>query len=384
MPVRPVLAPVVVLAPLSLACTELEDAPVDGPWGGNEGGVLAEEVLTGTPEADFSERALLIAYGDLRFEPDGPVVLRGDDEPWPQELVVVDPGERVGVLVEAHSVQLLLYLDRIDLQPTTWGYAWAGPRPGSGQEGGLHLPPGVQVFPVASEAGGTWAEVDSGLLGTVELWLDDAAVDEVYLAQEEDEGWEPLDHESLVRLRGEVELLDAPSGHSLGTTRLLEGYGSEDASWVDAEVTGETRRGYVPVRLLDPLTSRGPARTAEVHAWVHEEDVVTEWSFGRSGGSSWGCGGCMGGWSSPAWVPAGTRVFDAEGGEVVGETTRRRAVGLPRDSRAWPALEVSTGWGELTVHVQPEDVEVREDLWWDRDDADAWDSGDEDTGDWID
>lgn len=364
-PVRsPLLVPLL-LAGLAAGCTELEDAGEDSPWGGSLGGVSAEEALTDSPGLDYSERTLLAFYGDLRFSPDGPVVASGEGESWPRELVVVDPGERVGVFVEAHSVRLLVYLDRLDLQPTTWGYAWAGLAPGrvagpGGAAGGLHLPPGVQVHPVSSEAGGTWAELETSLLGTLEIWLDDAAIDEVYVAPEADEGWDPLDDEALVRLPGHVELLDAPSGRSLGLTLPTEGFGVSEAGWVDAELTGEARRGYLPVRLLDELASGGPERTVEIHAWVHEEDVQTEWRFGSSGGSSWGCGGCLGGFGPSAWVPSGTLVFDAEGGEVVGETTRRRAVGLPADPEAWPTLEVGTGWGTVHVQVQPEDVVIDE------------------------
>jgi hypothetical protein len=304
-----------------MACSEQDAAEWSADW------FDGRPFLEG--QGGLPERARVAEDGHARLSPQG-AVLQGEGRSWiGRELEVVDWGQRVRVLSRAGIADVLLYLDRQDLEQvvaeTTVAVGW----PESGEEErGARLPGGLAVEVL--EQHDRWTLVS--WLGDdfeVRAWVEPGGIDQVYLP-----GDKPSRHVRMMTLAAGAELADSPAGEVFAWA----GERSVPVSW-----DGEPRDAWVPVLAVDgPVQLRGWAHASEVH-----RPQFGTGSFGASG-SSWGCGLSV---QRATNVPKGTAVYDADG-HVVARVAFDTWVDWD-DEAAWQAWPVQTPWGEAPLWLPP-------------------------------
>jgi hypothetical protein len=317
----------VVLASLA-ACTP--DDPVFAEADG-------AQLLDLDPASAFAERARLHGdAGTASLLPDGEPLPPGDYVLPDTELVVVDAADQVRIAWSDRTLQLLLWLERLDLTDVI-AQSTRGTSYGAEGPGGVQWPAGFAVELLDAEAERVWVGADVDGL-RVESWVSAHDVDQVYV----DEGHgAPLPNGPLVIVRGEV--LDGPRGEVLA-------WPLHDEVSMRADDSLQPVDGYLPVS----WSSMG----VSVNGWVHEDDAEqTRISIVRGG-----CGGCYGhgsfGYGGRFNVPAYTPLHAHEGGPVVGQTLRPLSVdfvGAAYEGSAdsgWAPLQADTPWGRATVYVE--------------------------------
>jgi len=325
------MRPLLTLALLT-GCTE--DGVFDDDF--DQGPHELEEVLTGLPEGEFTERTRLAHAGEIRWTPGG--------EPWGDggvglgsaTLTVVDAGPMVGVVFTSAGVQLRGYLERGDLQPVTWGIARGTARDDAPELTGAWWPAGTPVDALDELDGRVLAEAETDLL-EIRSWIEEADIDEVY----DVELSAPLvdTFGGGVALGGGAEILDAPAGEPLAWVR-------EDLGLIWVEAVDDADGDWLPVRVAD--------EGFEVVGWVHLDDVNESW--GRVGGlgSAWGCGFSGFPYLGDGWLPAETWLYDTERGEIVGRTVRD--LPFEGDPDGWTRLSRDTWWGPVELWIAPGDA----------------------------
>lgn len=311
------------------------------------GEVDGTELVVGDPLADFPERVRVLENASARLLPEGPVLRGGQRTVEPQ--VVVDPGPRPRISVDAGDVRVLLYLDRAALQPRVVAQV-----DGTGPEGD-----GRVVF-----ARGTSIEVldrdedrvqvsYTSMDFTVEAWLPRSAVDEVW----PHDVWRDVRHvqpnerapDGVFRsVVGETDVVDAPWGHPL--VRLG---GSARRSLGTVRVVGDEVRAHVPVELF--------ARSVWIVGWVHVDDLRRDDLLGWRMRS---LGGCLGDLSvrlqladdgAGAIIPKGALLRAGAGGPIVAVATLD--IPVSDDARIDGAtLTRVTPFGEVELWAGPADV----------------------------
>lgn len=289
-------------------------------WTGIQDAEDAQDALLGAQDGDFTESTRVARLGAARWSPDG---TRWDNEPRDSvptgPLTVVDPGVQVGVVVRAHPVDMLVYLERGDLHRGPWGWARAMAEPDATDPalGHFLVSPGTPLS-LDVEEDGVW-EVE---LGEHLGWIADGDLDEVYdntLAAPDWVEAKPPDDWMRVIPSPDAMFLDAPGGSLLAEV-------NEDGhipGLAAVFVVGTERDGHLPI-IAQPGWLRPPG--LELRAWIAEDDVV-QGCFGTSGGSSWGCGG-RGYWGSTmAHGARGLLGARRSGRRCGGRACRRRAGG---------------------------------------------------------
>ncbi|HHO50375.1 MAG TPA: hypothetical protein ENK18_05755 [Deltaproteobacteria bacterium] len=312
------------------------------------GEVDGTDLLVGSPASAFPERVRLRSGARARLLPDGALLPGAPVSPGRRPLdplVVVDPGPRPRIALTSWDVQVLLYLDRGDLQPYVVG---TGVGSGASGQGRVQLEPGTPVEILERST-------DRILVGLEEpglelrAWFPSGVADEVYrdeelqtqLRLEEPEG-------TAMYLLGDTEVLDSPHGEP-----LLWARGDPDRPWGAVVVTGEPVRGFRPIVL--------ERSSLYVEGWAHVDDLRFDagYDFGSLGlprrSSSIRCGGVVGLPPACAIVPEGTLLRTEPDGPVVGQT-----LGVIQVSRdAWfegVSLIRQTQLGMVQLWVGPEDV----------------------------
>jgi len=291
---------------------------------------------------EFPERARVINLGPGRLDPEGPPLVddQSEDEILPGcngDLVVMDPGEQVGVIVPLAEVDLLIYLDRVDLESHV-----VEPITTDGVELDVHLT--VEVL--AEESDSLLVEFGDEDVWA-EAWVPRHGIDQVWTTPSSQD-WEPP--ESDVWLRGETVIRDSPDGQAFAWVDHFswEGQSRPDVFWLPAMALDEPDDGYQEV-----LVQREGFR---LHGFVAEADRA-EWPNGGRGGSG-SCCCCLGGVqvsTEEPTVPSGTKVFVEPFGAWAGRTNRPiyRELDGPTDE-GWQSLEVATPWGLATVWIDPD------------------------------
>ncbi len=314
------MRPLLALLLCQVACT-----PDDGLLPAEEDGTAFLDLQ---PDTSFATRAILVGdAGEAQLTPDGPALPEGPYVLPDRELVVVDAAEQVRVSWSNHTLQLLLWLDRLQLDDVVAATTVGTTRYADG-DGQVQWPAGLPVE--LMEAGADRVLIGADLDGLrVESWVPAGDVDQVW----DDDTWAPVpDTDQDLWVFGEV--LDAPRGAPL--------------AWpIDERVSmaadGDPIDGYHPVRWVYD--------SVEVQGWVHEDDLeprLVKVMYGL-------CGGCYGhgmmGYGGPTNVPAETPVRSAPDGPVVGQTLRPLSVDFSRGT-GWGTLQAATPWGLATVVVE--------------------------------
>lgn len=305
---------------------------------------LQDLLARDNPASASPHRARLVRYGEASWTPDGPPLGRPDGSPAEVELTVIDVGDQLGVLTRSGPLDLRVYLDREDLQPTPWRTTRLRSWRDHDSEIGAWLPPGLPIHAGADEGGITsvWWNSDR-----VELdgWVDAADLDHTWAQPPP----EPVEQEAegeveFVMVAGDTALLDAPDGERFAR---LQPFTDEEprVRWIEAEVV-DRRADHTLIRLADDGVT--------VIGWISNEALQDT----TMGGKSSGCCGILTrcGFGQMLQVddllPIGTWVHAHPDGPVVGRT-RALAAASGRDPAAWWPWEITTAWGRSTVWVAP-------------------------------
>jgi hypothetical protein len=285
---------------------------------------------------EFPERTQIVHLGAGHLDPDGPPLI-GDDgeEAIPPgcdgDLVVMDPGEKVGVIVPLAQVDLLIYLDRADLESHV-----VSPIDVDGVELDVHL--AVEVLDEEADS----VQVEFGDDDVwAEAWVPRSGIDQVWTAPPSQDWERP---QSDVWLRGQTVIRHSPEGQGFAWVDLFswDGPPSPGVFWLPAMALDAPHDGYQEV-----LLEREGFR---LQGFVAEADLA-EWPNGGRG-FSYGCccRGGVGASTDAPTVPAGTNLYLEPFGPWIGRTSRPiyRELGGPSDE-AWRSLEVDTPWGLATV-----------------------------------
>ncbi len=303
-----------------VACT-----PADGLLAAEEDGTAFLDLQ---PDASFATRAVLVGdAGEAQLTPDGPALPEGPYVLPDRQLVVVDAAEKVRISWSNHTLQVLLWLDRLQLDDVVASTTVGTTRYADG-EGQVQWPAGLPVELL--EAGAHQVLIGADLDGLrVESWVPAGDVDQVW----DDDAWAYVpDADQDLWVEGEV--LDAPHGAALAWP--IDGR-------VSMEADGEPVDGYHPVRWA--------GEHVEVRGWVHEDDLEPRLVKVMHGL----CGGCGGhgvmSFGGLANVPAETPVRTEPDGPVVGQTLRPLHIDFSNGT-GWGTLEAATPWGLATVVVE--------------------------------
>jgi len=310
------------LLALPLAACEAEG---EEPWHGVDDGA---PLLVDDPGEAFVERARLFdEAGEARLTVDGPALASGTYTLPPMELVVVDAGEQVRIFWDDHTVELLLWLDRGQLDDVV-AFPVEGTALHPGGDGFVGFPAGASATSLDEAEGRSLLTARVGGF-ELEAWVPLDAVDQVW-----ETPWEPAEPSSVDELWVSGPVADAPGGEALAWP--VDGR-------VAVEADGEPVDGWVPVRWADDGWS--------LQGWVYEDDVA---ELGLLGGT-FGCGGCFGStrcgfgmWPEPN-VPAGSWLRAEPHGPIVGKTVRA----LHRTfADGWAEVVTQTPWGEAVLYVE--------------------------------
>lgn len=332
-----------------VACTD-----GSAEWTAIQDGEDAQDALLGAQAGDFTESTRVALTGAARWSPGGD---RWDHNPSGRApmgpLTVVDPGTQVGVVVRAHPVDMLLYLERPDLHRAPWGWARAMAEPDRNDPalGHFLVSPGTPLHLDVQE-GGVW-ETELGPDGAHLGWVADADLDEVFDATLATPDWVlagPKDTWERVVIAPDTAFVDAPGGSLLTVADhqgSLSGLGSVFR-------VGPPTQGHIPV-IAQPGWLRTPG--LELRAWI-ADDAVLQGCFGTSGGASWGCGGSAT-WGSTMThqVPAGSWVRESPAGDVVAVLVEDTLVDSTDED--WLPLRVWSPWGTVELWMDGDDVEDR-------------------------
>jgi hypothetical protein len=286
-------------------------------------------VLVDDARSAFAERTR-VRHETRATQLPGGAVMPGDTwwSPAQAEHVAVDiRDDQIGVLIEQRTVQLVVWLDRIDLDLVPVVDTWIG-----GDDAGVRVPAGTALEPTGVGAGATRIAVANAVVA-VDAWVDDRALDHVWYADAPAEPWhvEPFSGPWLRVLPG-TELLDAPDGEPFARVQP-----DREASYaaVDAREGPWVRVAF-------------EADGWPVEAWVHELDTDGSRRFGVGGsGGSFGCGGAWGGVRPN--VEAGTLLHAGPEGPVIGRVTRDTWLSVDADEGAWLHTTIATAYGEVSV-----------------------------------
>ena len=277
------------------------------------------------------ERTRVSTYGTAHLTEGGEALPDATFSPafLREDLVVVEFEDQVRVRWRDPRVELLLWLDRPDLQDVLAERTWAR---GRSDETGAEFPAGHAVGwdgrqPVA-ELGFTRLHA--------RMPVPTSAVDQVYLPDAP-----PVAPEPDVWLRSGVSLRDVPGGAPVGDT-VDQG----DGFLVPAAILRESP-GWALVEAVD--------QELRVRGWVPREDLgpnATMGVFGcRCGGWS-SCGGY--GWAGGPRVvlPAGTALRDEVSGAIVGRVSTELTVpGTLVDGQVH--FDYGTPWGQAPLTAAP-------------------------------
>jgi hypothetical protein len=310
---------------LAMACTP-DYADVHPPGD-------VESLLSSNVE-DIAERARPLAATRARLTPDGDP-LDGDlwSIPGWRAYPVVDAADAVGILWQDIDIDLVLWIDRVDLPISPVEASWMG-----GSQLGIRLPAGTAVDPL--ESAGSQVRVRAvGQDVELDAWVDRYRLDNWWY-DEEAGPVDTTDAVDPVRIRGGTEIFDAPSGKTLGRVQ-------SDASlqgWV-AEDHGSYRR----VRFVDDGW--------QGNVWIHEDDLDAHTLIGGRGwaaGASSHCGGLL--YDPAPNVRQGALLLAGPGGSVVGVITGDTYLSLSGDPGGWQESIVDTAFGEAPVWISPDDL----------------------------
>ncbi len=326
----------VAVATVAMGCAP-EDLEGDGSWSSGLHTLRDADdmraVLVDAPRDAFSERTR-VRHAAHAYGTPGGAPLTGDTW-WTDRSgghVVVDiRDEQLGVLVEHRTTQLVVWLDRQDLELVPVVHTWmGGPK---GADVGVRVPAGTPLEPVGVGQGETRVKVENDSV-RVDTWVPDVELDHYWYSDAPMDDWEVLPLEGpSVRVLSEVELLDAPDGRVFATTH-------PDRSFHFAAVQ-ERDQEWVRVAFR--------AGDWPVEAWVHELDTASTegWGLGRSGGASFGCGGCSGMFRHN--VAAGTWLHAGAEGPVIGRVKRDTWLTVEDDEGDWLHGSISTQFGDVPV-----------------------------------
>lgn len=294
----------------------------------------AEALVGGDTFSSWSTHASVADEEAVRFS-DGVGLI----EEWRTASVsaypAVEVGEEVRILAAWRDVRTLLWVDRESLFDVIAETVWvdADGRPVRGLEAGVRVTSGTAVW---SEGAG----LSVGFHGSVvyaDVAVSPGLVDQVSVDDSEAAvaaAFAPLVG-AVDRVRGGTAFYDDDDGE------LLTLSGAPDLGVAAAAVLGED-----PERGTLVLANLG--RDLLVRGWVGPDALDARDSIGF--GSSWGCGGCWGGWGQgfmeSVSLPRGAVLYASPGGAVLGLTEATVRLGLrARGPEGWVEVEAPTPWG---------------------------------------
>lgn len=307
---------------------------------------LAQERIDGTtllegPGSDFAERVRPSVHSRARLLPDGPQLPRASGTRGSlvgHALIVVDPGPRPRVRLHTGSVEVLLYLERGDLQAHATG---DGVGTGWDGRGEVHLPPGTPVEVLQIEGDRVSLAIEHEKIA-IDAWFPRASVDEIFFADPAPPPTGPLD--SGHPIASEI-LFDAPRGEPLAWLR------DPDDLWF-GHVIGAPIRGFLPITIDDVSGVR-------LSGWIPEADLDRRaLSYGAHGeGGTWrsACGPILLSPIGCASLPPGTWLHAGPDGPVVARVTDAILV-PPASASGWVSVVEQSPLGEIALWAHPGDV----------------------------
>lgn len=312
------------------------------------GALDGTDLLLDQPADAFAERVSLHPGARARLLPDA-APLSGGVASVRTPLVVVDPGPRPRISLDAGDVQVLLYLDRADLQAFVVG---RGTGTGEGGQGRVLLEPGAPVEVLERREDRILVRLQHPEL-ELQAWFPSGIADEVYRGEELSSQIQiPSPGGIPMVLRRDTQVLDAPHGAPLlwASSELGEGGGR-------VTVTGEAVRGYLPIAVRQ--------RWLYVEGWAHVDDLRASGplAFGSLGlsGVAWSSCGLRGYLQTCTIVPEGALLRAGPDGPVVGRTR----ADVPVSPEAWfegTILSRETPLGRVELWAGPEVVEDLSDV----------------------
>lgn len=280
---------------------------------------------------ELPERTRVATYGTAHLSEGGAALA---DSPFStstlhEPLVVVEFEDQVRVHWQDPQIELLLWLDRPDLEDVLVERTWAR---GRSDETGAEFPAGHAV---RWEGRRPIAELELSQL-VARMPVPSAAVDQVYAPSEPPPAPAPD-----AWLRSGVTLRDLPGGDPVAET-----VDHGDGFLVPAAILREADGWALVEAVEDELRVRG---------WVPREDLgpyATLGVFGCSCGGWSRCGAYGWGGGPRVVLPAGTALLDAGSGELVGRVLTELTVpGAAIDGEV--AFPFATPWGEAPLVAAP-------------------------------
>lgn len=300
--------------------------------------------LTDEFERVFPERVRLARYGAVRLaagdaEPAAGSKGEGEATELGQspELVVVDSaGDRLRVVVEDGEYRLLLWIEASDLNwviAETADLAFDPGEPAAAPPApGVRLRPGLPVVRGDQRGQLVFVSHDDRCI-TVAGWVPARRLARTYT---------PVDQPEIERdlsASAGTALLERPNGRELArfTTECQVAYGGHE----------EAGQKLVVYEGTD----------FEVRGWISGS------SAGSGTSSLFGYGRAFGGFGGGerVLIPAGSCLYAARGGAVVGVTTDdAEETGVQSSEGGWESVSVETGWGDLALWVREEGKQAAE------------------------
>jgi hypothetical protein len=294
--------------------------------------------LTDEFERVFPERVRLARYGAVRLaagdgEPaagskgDGEAIELGQS---PALVVVDSAGDRLRIVVEEGEYRLLLWIEASDLNwviAETADLAFEpGERAAAPPSPGVRVRPGLPVVRGDQRGQLVFVSHDDQCI-TVAGWVPVGLLARTYT---------PVDQPEIERdlsAGAGTALLERPNGRELArfTSECHVAYGGREES--GQKLVVYEGNGF------------------EVRGWISGS------SSGGGTSSLFGYGRAFGGFGGGEriLVPAGSCLYAARGGAVVGVTTDdAEETGVQAGEGGWHSVSVETGWGDLSVWIREE------------------------------
>ncbi|MEZ4318448.1 MAG: hypothetical protein R3F61_13130 [Myxococcota bacterium] len=317
-----------IVLPLCLAACAPESGPLALPSDDPDD---MSAFLVDAPKDAFAERTWVADTARGAILPGGELLY---GEPWESakhnQHVVVDANDEMGVMVDTRSWQLVVWLDRADLQTVPVVHTWVS---------GVRIPAGVPLEIHENTGDQTRITVENEAIA-VDAWAPSTALDQFWYSDDAPEPWERGEGLRTVRVLSAVEVLDGPLGEPFARTQ------ESTPESLSATVVEEAR-GHLHVRLV--------ADGWPVDGWVHADDVEDPPLIG------WGTGGCSCGgsghlWSGPPNVRADAPFRASEAGPIIGRTKLAQRLSLGGQPGEWRTTELETAFGTATVWIDPDDL----------------------------